>query len=1115
MRSLDFNKHFFPLLILMSSIIVLVDSINEEGAVLLEFKLSLSDPNNNLHTWNQSDSFPCNWIGINCTNDHKVTSINLSNLTLSGSLSPTICKLPFLTKLNISKNFISGPIPYLSSCQSLEVVDLCTNRFHDDFPTQISTISSLKILSLCENYISGVIPEDIGNLTSLEELVVYSNNLTGIIPKSIGRLKQLKIIRAGVNSLSGPIPIEISECESLQVFGLAQNNLEGSIPRELQNLKNLTSLVLWQNRLSGEIPHEIGNFSRLELLALHANSFTGSIPKEIGKLTQLMRLYLYTNQLNGSIPEELGNCVKLVEIDLSENRLSGGIPKGLGNIKNLRLLHLFENLFVGEIPNELSHLKALKKLDLSINNLTGEIPLGFQNIFLESLQLFDNHLEGSIPPLIGANSNLTVLDISMNNLVGIIPPHLCNSQKLMFLSLGSNKLSGNIPHGLKSCKSLIQLMLGDNLLTGSLPLEFSNLYNLSAIELHQNHFTGTLPPEIGQLQNLKRLHLSDNYFFGHIPSEIGNLSQLVTFNVSSNRLFGDIPHELMNCVNLQRLDLSRNWFTGHVPFEIGNLVNLELLKLSDNKMNGPIPNSLGKLSRLTELQMGGNYFSGNVPFELGQLMALQISLNISHNSLSGTIPQNLGNLLMLESLYLNDNLLVGEIPSSIGQLVSLLVCNLSNNGLYGTVPNTPVFKKMDSSNFVGNKGLCVLGSNQCHPPSNSRSNQDSGYGVSKEKVVSIVSGVVGFFSLIFAMGVCWAIKNRKPVCVSLEEEHMKPYVLDNYYFPKVGFRYQDLVEATHNFSDDVVIGKGACGVVYKAVMGDGEVVAVKKLKSGGGGATIVDQSFLAEISTLGKIRHKNIVKLYGFCYHQESNLLLYEYMENGSLGELLHGNKNGRFLDWNDRYKIAHGAAEGLCYLHYDCRPHIIHRDIKSNNILLDKMLQPHVGDFGLAKLMDFTCSKSMSAVAGSYGYIAPEYAYTMKVTEKCDIYSFGVVLLELVTGKPPVQPVDQGGDLVTWVRRSIHGMVPISDLYDKRLDLSCKKTTNEMSLFLRIAVFCTSPSPLNRPTMREVVAMMIDARVNTPSSPSSETPLDNDSNNSCKEYVEQDEISTSPWKSG
>ncbi|KAI3712182.1 hypothetical protein L1987_70731 [Smallanthus sonchifolius] len=299
---------------------------------------------------------------------------------------------------------------------------------------------------------------------------------------------------------------------------------------------------------------------------------------------------------------------------------------------------------------------------------------------------------------------------------------------------------------------------------------------------------------------------------------------------------------------------------------------------------------------------------------------------------------------------------------------------------------------MDSSNFAGNEGLYILDANHSSLP---RPNQ-----YSKDKIVSIVSGIVGFFSLICAMGVCWAIKNRKPVRMSLEE-HAKPDVFHNYYFPKAGFKYQDLVEATDDFSDNVVIGKGACGVVYKAVMADGEVVAVKKLQSG-------------------------------------------------------------------------------------------------------DKLLQPHVGDFGLAKLMDSPCSKTMSAVAGSYGYISP-----------VRYLQFGVVLLELVTGRPPVQPLDQGGDLVTCVRRSVHGMIPVFDIFDKRLDLSCKKTIDEMSLFLRIALFCTSPSPLNRPTMREVIAMMIDSRevkANSPLSQSSETLLDDAI--SCRDYLNPAETETSPWHS-
>ncbi|CAK8534807.1 unnamed protein product [Lathyrus sativus] len=1098
----------FYMILLFSFGVFLVSSINEEVSILLKFKSSLLDSNDNLVNWNSSDLTPCSWTGVYCT-DSIVTSVTLHNLNLSGNLSPTICNLPWLTELNVSKNFISGSIPeaFFVNCDKLEVLDLCTNRFHGAFLTLVWKIKTLRKLYLCENYMYGEIPEDIGELTSLEELVIYSNNLTGSIPASISKLKKLRVIRAGLNGLSGKLPSEISECESLETLGLAQNQLTGSIPKELQKLQNLTSLILWQNSFSGELPLEIGNISSLELIALHQNSLIGGIPKDIGRLLRLKRLYMYTNQLNGTISAELGNCTNAIEIDLSENHLIGIIPKELGQISNLSLLHLFENNLQGHIPKELGNLRLLKNLDLSLNNLTGIIPLEFQNLeLMEDLQLFDNQLEGVIPPHLGAVRNLTILDISSNNLVGMIPIHLCEYQQLQFLSLGSNRLFGNIPYSLKVCKSLVQLMLGDNLLTGSLPVELYELHNLTALELHQNRFSGPISPGIGQLKNLERLHLSDNYFSGYLPSEIGKLAQLVTFNVSSNRFSGSIPDELGNCARLQRLDLSRNKFTGMLPNSIGNLVNLELLKISDNMLLGEIPGTLGDLIRLTDLELGGNWFSGRIPFHFGRLSALQIALNLSHNNLSDTIPDSLGSLQMLESLYLNDNQLVGEIPSSIGDLLSLLVCNVSNNKLIGTVPDTTTFRKMDFTNFAGNNGLCRVGTNHCHPSlASSHREKPTKDGLSREKIVSIVSGVVGFVSLIFIVCICWTMmkRRRSDSFVSIEEQ-TKPHVLDDsYYFPKEGFTYNDLLEATGNFSEDEVIGRGACGTVYKAVMNDGEVIAVKKLNARGGEAGNVDRSFIAEISTLGKIRHRNIVKLHGFCFHEDSNLLLYEYMENGSLGEKLHSSSKSCSLAWNVRYKIALGAAEGLCYLHYDCKPQIIHRDIKSNNILLDQSFQAHVGDFGLAKLIDFSFSKSMSAVAGSYGYIAPEYAYTMKVTEKCDIYSFGVVLLELVTGRSPVQPLEQGGDLVNWVRRSIQASTPTSELFDKRLNLDEQRTVEEMSLILKIALFCTSTSPLNRPTMREVIAMLIDAReyVNqTPTSPSSETPLDEEKSSSSKD---------------
>ncbi|VFQ80781.1 unnamed protein product [Cuscuta campestris] len=1073
------------------------EALNQEGISLLEFKRSLMDPYNNLQSWNSSDVNPCNWAHIACNEYHKVTNVDLHGLYLSGSLSSSICQLPALKELNVSANSISGHIPDFLHCHNLEVLDLCTNRFHDRFPSRWSYLASLRKLYLCENDVYGEVHAEIGSISFLEELVLYSNNLTGRIPNSIGKLKMLKIIRAGKNYFSGPVPAELGECESLQVIGLAENMLEGPFPVALQGLESLTHLFLRTNSLSGVIPPEIGNFSNLEILALDDNLFTGPLPKEIGKLTKLKSFFIFRNHLNGTIPWEIGNCSSAIEIDFSENLLGGIIPKSLGRVSNLRLLHLFENQLHGNIPRELEELKKLETLDLSINNLTGLIPLGFQNLeSLKNIQLFDNHLDGSIPPLLGVKAALSVLVLSRNNLIGSIPPTLCWFQKLRILSLGSNKLSGNMPHSLKTCKSLEQLMLGGNLLTGTLSVELCKLQNLSALELYQNRFTGLLPSDIGNFRRLERLLLSDNYFLGHIPPEIGKLVRLVTFNVSSNRLSGAIPRELGDCIKLQRLDLSKNWFTENLPDTLGLLVNLELLKLSDNRFIGKIPHTLGKLARLTELQMGGNFFSGEIPIELGQLTALQISLNISHNALTGLIPRNLGNLQLLESLYLNDNQLTGEIPGSIGELMSLSVCNLSNNNLVGVVPDTPLFRKMDSSNFDGNAGLCKLDSPNCFPSRTPLPSLNPSWMKKvtyREKIIIICSAAVGLVSLIFIVGICWMMKNHTRSIVLVNNQVDADSANEHHTLQK-RYTFQDFVIATQGFSESAIIGRGACGVVYKAVMTNGEVIAVKKLKSGGGGN--IENSFTAELSTLGNINHRNIVKLYGYCYRHDSSLLLYEYMENGSLGEILHGNKENCILSWNDRYKIALGAAEGLCYLHHDCKPQIIHRDIKSNNILLDEMLEAHVGDFGLAKLIDMPYSKSMSSVAGSYGYIAPEYAYTLKVTEKSDIYSFGVVLLELVTGGSPVQHIDQGGDLVTWVRRSVREGASISCVFDKRLDCLLGRTTEEMSLVLKIALFCTNISPLNRPTMRQVVAMLIDAREamsNSLPSPTSETPLDDD----------------------
>jgi hypothetical protein len=364
--------------------------------------------------------------------------------------------------------------------------------------------------------------------------------------------------------------------------------------------------------------------------------------------------------------------------------------------------------------------------------------------------------------------------------------------------------------------------------------------------------------------------------------------------------------------------------------------------------------------------VGGNSFSGEIPFELGSLSSLQIALNLSNNNLTGTIPSELGNLNLLVYLLLNNNQLSGGIPSTFGNLKSLLGCNFSYNNLTGSIPQVSLFLNMSISSYIGNEGLCGGPLRACGGDSvPSLESADSPRG----KIITIIAAAVGGVSLILIVIILYFMRRPAETVPSLQDKEIQSADSDIYFPPKEWFTFQDLVEATNNFHDSYVVGKGACGTVYKAVMHSGPTIAVKKLASNREGNNI-EKSFRAEISTLGKIRHRNIVKLYGFYHHQSSNLLLYEYLARGSLGEMLHGASCS--LEWPTRFTVALGAAEGLAYLHHDCKPRIIHRDIKSNNILLDDSFEAHVGDFGLAKVIDMPQSKSVSAVAGSYGYIAP-----------------------------------------------------------------------------------------------------------------------------------------------
>lgn len=845
-----------------------------------------------------------------------------------------------------------------------------------------------------------------------------NNMLSGELNWDFSQLKELVVLDAYNNEFNGSLPLGLSQLSKLQHLHLGGNYFSGKIPPNYGDFEQLLYLHLGGNDLNGIIPGELGNLTTLEQLFLgYFNDFDGGIPAEFGKLTSLVHLDLANCSLEGSVPPELGNLNKLDTLFLQVNELTGSIPPQLGNLSSLRTLDLSKNSLTGEIPLELSGLRQLTLLQLNINKFHGEIPRFIAELDnLEVLQLWQNNFTGPIPSKLGANGRLKVLDLSTNKLTGLVPKSLCFGRQLLILILFNNFLFGPLPADLAQCETLVKVRIWQNYLTGSIPYGLLYLPELSLLELQNNYLTGSVPAETGKVlpSKLSRLNLSNNRLTGPLPTSIGNFSSLQIFLLSGNKLTGEIPSQIGQLKNVLHLDMSRNNFSGIIPVEIGHCLLLTYLDLSQNHLSGPIPVQITQIHIL-------NY------------------LNVSWNQLNASLPKEMGNMKSLTSADFSHNNFSGEIPE-FGQ-----------------------YSFFNSTSFTGNPHLCGSYLNPCNYSSTTPIHNQNGN----------KSHVPGKYKLLFALGlllcslvfaVLAIIKTRK------FRKNSNSWKLTA--FQKLDFGSDDILECV---KDNNVIGRGGAGVVYRGVMPNGEQVAVKKLLGITKGSSH-DNGLSAEIRTLGKIRHRNIVRLKAFCSNKETNLLVYEYMPNGSLGEVLHG-KRGSFLKWEMRLKIAIEAAKGLSYLHHDCSPLIIHRDVKSNNILLNSDFEAHVADFGLAKyLQDTGASECMSAVAGSYGYIAPEYAYTLKVDEKSDVYSFGVVLLELITGRRPVGDFgEEGLDIVQWTKMqtnsSKEGVVKI---LDQRL--SNTPLSEAMQVFF-VAMLCVQEHGVERPTMREVVQMLAQAQ--------------------------------------
>ncbi|PRQ21430.1 putative protein kinase RLK-Pelle-LRR-XI-1 family [Rosa chinensis] len=997
----------------------LASADSTQAEALLKWKASFLNQtgNNNLTSWTSlpgnatNSSGACDvWTGISCNAAGSVNRINLTNSGIKGTLHEL--------------SFQSFP--------DLEYVDLSVNELFDTIPPQISSLSKLIYLDLS------------------------SNQLTGIIPPEIGLLTNLQVLHLNINQLNGSIPQEMSQLKSLYELALTTNNLEGSIPAFLGNFTNMTNLYLFGNQLSGAIPPEIGNLSKLVELYLDGNHLTGPIPPSFGNLENLTVLYLAYNNLSGSIPSEIGKMKSLVQLSIQSNNLSGSIPATIGDLPNLTLLYLYSNKLSGSIPKEIGNLKSMVDLQLSQNQLNGSVPTSLGELDnLVSLYLRDNQLSGTIPQQIGNLTKMTIVQFDTNRFSGYLPQNICRGGLLQNFTAFNNDLIGPIPKSLRTCKSLFRVRLDGNQLTGNVSQDFGVYPNLDYINLSNNKLYGEISQNWGQCPKLTSLLIAGNNLTGSIPPELGNATQIQALDLSSNHLVGVIPEDLGR-LSLVNLKLGDNHLSGPIPSTFASLTDLEYIDLSTNKINESIPSFVGDMSKLIYLNLSNNKFSQEIPLQLGNLFQLS-QLDLSGNSLEGNIPSQMSKLQSLEDLNLSHNNLSGVIPTSFGEMPGLLHIDMSYNQLQGAIPDSKAFQ---NASLEGNNGLCgnVVGLQPCNPSAGNKSTSNK----DRKLVFLIVFPVLGVI-LLALLGIAFIRRRRRR---RMQYQHTEQSYVQNEVFAIANFdgrkMYGQIMEATDSFDTAYCIGKGGYGTVYKAKLPSGSIVAVKKLYPVHDSEEASQKEFFNEIRALLEIRHRNIVKLLGFCSNVHHSFLVYEYLEKGSLSANLSKELEAKKLNWSIRVNIVKGVAHALSYMHHDCVLPIVHRDISSNNILLNEDYEPCVADFGTAKLLN-PGSSNWTTPAGTYGYVAPELAFTMKVTEKCDVYSFGVLALEVLMGK-------HLGDLVSsFPNPSANENMSLMDLLDQRLPPPTPDVEDELITIARLAIECRYTHPQSRPTMQMV----------------------------------------------
>ncbi|KAJ8425714.1 hypothetical protein Cgig2_009485 [Carnegiea gigantea] len=739
-----------------------------------------------------------------------------------------------------------------------------------------------------------------------------------------------------------------------------------------------------------------------------------------------------TGQQGDGMPVSLSNFQALQSIRLelidprgalqtwegSRNGTCSGSWAGIKCIKGqVVAIHLPFKSLGGSISSKIGMLKELRRLSLHDNLIGGTIPSSLGSLpNLRGLYLFNNRLSGSIPPSLGNSSQLQSIDLSNNLLSGFVPPSLAGSPRIYRLNLSFNLLSGSVPPSSSLSPSL------------------------TFLALEHNNFSGLVPDT-----------------WGASLSKEGNRSyQLRSLTIDYNSLFGNIPHSLGKLGNLEVLSLSHNKINGTIPEEITDLLGLRVLDLSSNDLNGSFPKGSDRLKHLSTLNLKDNHLSGSIPPTIGNLSSI-ILLDLSLNNFSGPIPASLENLSNLTSFNVSYNKLSGKVPPRLS-------------------------KKFNSTSFVGNLQLCGFsGSNPCpspppvaQGPSPSIMPKKHNRKLSvKDKLLILMGSLLAILLLLSCVLVYCLIRKRAAsndtngksprgeVAAAASRDEAGPdggkLVLFDGAFV---FTTDDLLSATAE-----TMGKSPYGTMYKATLEDGTKVVVKRLREK---LAKSPKEFEKETVALGRIRHTNVLPLRAYYLGPKGEkLLVFDYLSKGTLSSFLHARAPETIVDWAVRMKITMGIMRGLNHLH--TRENLVHGNLTSTDVYLDEQNNPKIANYGLHRLM--ADSAELVTTAGSSGYRAPELPTTKQATTKTDIYSLGVIMLELLTGKPPSEG-SEGSDLPQWVASMVKDE-RTNEVFDLELMRDVSTTGDEMLNTLKLALHLVDPSPEARPEAQQVLEQL------------------------------------------